>query len=77
MIYATLNITCIIISGDDFMSDEFIITPKDEESVQISIRIEKRIRDSFDEIAKKSGRSRNELINLALDYALKNARLVD
>jgi len=46
-------------------------------SVQISIRIEKRIKDNFDDIAKKSGRSRNELINLALDYALKNAKLLE
>ncbi len=57
------------------MAEGFLITYKDEESVQISIRIEKRIRDRFDEIAKISGRSRNELINLALDYALKNAKL--
>jgi len=35
------------------MNDDFVITSKDEESVQISIRIEKRIRDSFDDIAKK------------------------
>ena len=59
------------------MNDDFVITPKDEVSVQISIRIEKRIKDSFDDIAKKSGRSRNQLINLALDYALKNAKLMD
>ncbi len=59
------------------MKDDFVITPKDEVSVQISIRIEKRIRDSFDEMAKKSGRSRNQLINLALDYALRNAKLID
>jgi len=59
------------------MSDDFVITPKDEESVQLTIRIEKRIRDGLDEIAYKSGRSRNELINLALDYALKNAKLAE
>lgn len=53
----------------------FLITSKDEESVQISIRIEKRIRNEFDELAKKSGRSRNQLINDALDFALKNAKL--
>jgi len=66
-----------MILGGDTIKDNFIITPKDEESVQLSIRIEKRIRDSFDELAKKSGRSRNELINLALDYALKNATLIE
>ena len=59
------------------MGDEFLITPKDGESIQLSVRIQKRIRDSFDQIAQKSGRSRNELINLALDFALKNAKLAE
>lgn len=55
---------------------KFIITPRDNESVQISIRIEKRIRDGFDDLAKRSGRTRNELINLALDFAFKNAEII-
>ena len=55
---------------------KFIITPRDNESVQLSIRIEKRIQDGFDDLAKKSGRTRNELINLALDFALKNAEVM-
>ena len=59
------------------MDNDFVITPKDEVSIQISIRIEKRICKSFDELAKKSGRSRNQLINQALDFALKNAKLAE
>ena len=59
------------------MENEFVITPKDEVSVQISIRIEKRICESFDELARKSGHSRNQLINQALDFALKNAKLAE
>ncbi len=55
---------------------KFIITPRDNESVQISIRIEKRIQEGFDDLAKQSGRTRNELINLALDFALKNAEVM-
>ena len=58
------------------MGRDFIITLKDEESVQLSIRIEKRIKDGFDKLARESGRSRNELINLALTSALKNAKLL-
>ncbi len=58
------------------MGKEFIITPKDEESVQLSIRIEKKIQDGFDRLAKESGRSRNELINMALAYALENAKVI-
>lgn len=59
------------------MSDEFIITSKDESTVQITIRVEKRIQDGFDELSRKSGRSRNNLINAALSYALENAKFVD
>ncbi len=55
---------------------KFIITPRDNESVQISIRIEKRIQEGFDNLAKQSGRTRNELINHALDFALKNAEIM-
>ena len=59
------------------MDNDFVITPKDEVTIQISIRIEKRICDRFDELAGKSGHSRNQLINQALDYAIKNARLIE
>ena len=59
------------------MANDFLITPKDEVSVQLSIRIEKRICDGFDELAKKSGRSRNELMHKALDFALKNVKFVE
>ena len=56
--------------------NKFIITSRDNESVQLSIRIEKRIQDRFDDLAKQSGRTRNELINLALDFALRNAEVM-
>jgi len=59
------------------MDSDFVITSRDEVTIQISIRIEKRICDRFDELAGKSGHSRNHLINQALDYALKNAKFVE
>ncbi|WP_127575727.1 CopG family ribbon-helix-helix protein [Paenibacillus barengoltzii] len=54
-------------------NDDFIVTPK-EKSVTITIRVDKAIADSLDELALKSDRSRNELINMALEYALKNVK---
>jgi len=54
--------------------DEFIITPKEDKSVTISIRIEKQMQDQLDQLAQKSNRSRNELINQALEYALKHVK---
>lgn len=58
------------------MDNKFIITPRDAEMVQLSIRIEKRIQDGFDRLAKESGRTRNELINLGLSYALEHAQVI-
>lgn len=55
---------------------KFIIMPKDDENVIMSIRIERRIQAGFDKLARESGRSRNELINMALDYALENAKIM-
>lgn len=56
--------------------DDFIITPKEDKSVTITIRIDKSMQEQFDHLAKISNRSRNELINLALEYALKNAKFI-
>lgn len=58
-------------------NDDFIITPKEDKSVTMTIRIDKSLQDKLDELANKSNRSRNELVNMALDYALKNARFVN
>ena len=65
-----INIEVIVLKRD------FIITPRDEESVNMSIRIERRIQAGFDKLARESGRSRNELINMALSYALENAKIM-
>ncbi len=55
--------------------DNFIVTPK-EKSVTITIRIDKVIADTLDGLALQSDRSRNELINMALEYALKNVKFI-
>jgi predicted transcriptional regulator len=56
-------------------NDDFIVTPK-EKSVTITIRVDKAIADKLDELALQSDRSRNELINMALDHALKNVKFI-
>ncbi|WP_084628853.1 MULTISPECIES: ribbon-helix-helix protein, CopG family [Paenibacillus] len=43
----------------------------------MSIRIEKILQEQLDELARKSNRSRNEIINMALEYALKNVKFID
>jgi predicted HicB family RNase H-like nuclease len=57
-------------------SDDFIITPKEDKTITMTIRIEKAVQDRLDDLAKKSNRSRNEIVNMALGYALKNAKFM-
>lgn len=51
---------------------KFVITPKVERSVTLTIRLETELNNYIEEIARKSGRSRNELINKALKFAFDN-----
>lgn len=53
-------------------SNKFIITPKTEKSVTITVRLDSELNNYIEEIALKSGRSRNELINKALKFAFDN-----
>ena len=52
--------------------NKFIVTPKNERTVTFTIRIETELNNYIEEIARKSGRSRNELINKALKCAFDN-----
>jgi len=62
--------------------DEFIVKHKDletkeEKTVTMTLRIDKDLQWDYDELAYKSGRSRNELMNMALKYALDHLKYLD
>lgn len=64
------------------MTNKFIVTPKKkknktDESVIMSIRIERVVQEQYTALAKRSKRSRNELISLALKYALENLEFIE
>ena len=59
----------IDLNGND---KKFVITPKIERSVTLTVRLETELNNYIEEIARKSGRSRNELINKALKFAFDN-----
>ena len=63
------------------MSGKFVITPKpstqNEKSVTFTIRIDRELQEKYDRLALSSNRSRNELINMALKYALQNLQFVE
>lgn len=48
-----------------------------EESVVVSARIPKDMLQDIDFVAKETGRTRNELIVMFLDFALKNTEIVE
>ena len=54
---------------------KFIITPKEDQYVTMTIRIEKRIQEAYNELAGKTNRSRNELIGMALQFALDHMEI--
>ena len=56
----------------DNYSKKFVVTPKTEKSVTITVRLDSELNGYIEEISRKSGRSRNELINKALKFAFDN-----
>lgn len=61
------------------MSDVLRIEAKKyvEESIVISSRIPKDMLQDIDFVAKKSGRTRNEVITMFLEYSLKHTEIIN
>lgn len=55
--------------------NKFVITPKEDKTVTMTIRIDRTLQEEYNELASKTNRSRNELISMALRYALDNMEL--
>jgi Ribbon-helix-helix protein, copG family. len=56
---------------------KFVITPKEDKTVTMTIRIDRELQEEYSDLAAKTNRSRNELISMALRYALDNMELQD
>ena len=57
--------------------DKFIITPKEDKTVTMTIRIDRELQEEYNRLSAKTNRSRNELITMALQYALDHMELKD
>jgi predicted transcriptional regulator len=57
--------------------ERFIITPKEDKTVTMTIRIDRALQEKYNDLASKTNRSRNELISMALQYALDHMELKD
>ena len=52
--------------------EKFIITPKEDKTVTMTIRIDRELQEEYNKLSAKTNRSRNELISMALQYALNH-----
>ena len=61
--------------------EKFIVTPKeykkDDRYVTMTFRIERTLQEAYDDLSTKTNRSRNELMGMALRYAIDNMELKD
>ena len=57
--------------------EKFIITPKEDKTFTMTIRIDKELQEEYNRLSAKTNRSRNELISMALQYALNHMELKD
>ena len=57
------------------MTEKFVITPKEDKSVTMTIRIDRTLQEAYNMLSIKTNRSRNELIGMALQYALDHMEI--
>ena len=55
--------------------EKFIVTPKEDKTVTMTIRIDRVLQEKYNDLAARTNRSRNELIGMALQFALDNMQL--
>lgn len=63
------------------MADQFVVRQKDpnkkeDRYVVMTLRIERELQGEFDKLSAKSDRSRNELMCMALRYALEHLEFI-
>ena len=63
------------------MADKFVVRQKKpdrkaDKSVVMTLRIDRELQEEFDKLSAKSDRSRNELMCMALRYALEHLEFI-
>lgn len=63
------------------MADKFVVRhknvdKKEDTHVNMTLRMERELQEEYDKLAAKSERSRNELMCMALRYALDNLEFI-
>lgn len=55
--------------------EKFVITPKEDSTVTMTIWLDRELQEQYNQLSIRTNRSRNELISMALRYALDNMEL--
>ena len=55
--------------------EKFVITPKEDSTDTMTIRLDRELQEQYNQLSIRTNRSRNELISMALRYALDNMEL--
>ena len=55
--------------------EKFVFTPKEDSTVTMTIRLDRELQEQYNQLSIRTNRSRNELISMALRYALDNMEL--
>ncbi|MFR8010206.1 MAG: ribbon-helix-helix protein, CopG family [Clostridia bacterium] len=63
------------------MSDKFVVRPKradrkEDKTVIMTLRMDRELQEEFDRLSARSDRSRNELMCMALRYALDHLEFI-
>ena len=56
---------------------KFVVTPKEDKSVSMTIRIERALQEEYDKLAARTNRSRNQVIGMALKFAIENMEVLE
>ena len=57
------------------MTEKFVIIPKEDKAVTMTIRIDRTLQEAYNALSVKTNRSRNELIGMTLQYALDHMEI--
>lgn len=57
--------------------EKFVVEAKEDKAVTMTIRIDRVLQEKYNVLSARTNRSRNELISMALQYALDNMEIKD
>ena len=58
-----------------FAVEKFVVTPREDKTITMTIRIDRTLQERYNELSAQTNRSRNELIGMALQYALDHMEI--